>query len=132
MKILTLDFLDCIYNKTGTCRTPSEQMIKDPVFSGYVQLAYSNKVPNYKIIPVHKRDPLTPLGYDFSNLQMAFKKFYQSAYEINDNKLSRKLLIQVAESLSKVEVKFLREVLKGKIGFYPKQQYLKDQADANL
>jgi len=132
MKILTLDFLDCIYNKTGTCRTPTEQMIKDPVFAGYVQLTYSDQVPKYKIIPVHKRDPNTPLGLDFSNLQMAFRKFYKSAYEINDNKTSRKLLTQVAESLSKVEVKFLREVLKGKIGFYTKQQYLKDVADANL
>jgi len=129
---LTLDFLDAIYNNPKNARSPTEQMIKDPVFAGYVQLAYSDKIPNYKIIPVHKRDQNTPLGLDFSNLQMAFKKFYQSAYEINDNKLSRKLLTQVAESLSKVEVKFLREVLKGKIGFYTKKQYLKDNADANL
>ena len=132
MKILTLDFLDCIYNGSGTCRTPTEQMIKDPVFAGYVQLAYSDTKATYKIIPAHKHDPKTPLGLDFSNLQMSFRKFYQGAFVITDNKLSRRILIQVAESLSKVEVRFLREVLKGKIGFYPKQKYLLDRADANV
>jgi len=132
MKILTLDFLDCIYNGEGSCRTPTEQMVKDPVFAGYVQLAYSDKVPTYKIIPVHKRDPRTPLGLDFSNLQMSFRKFYQGAYVITDNKKARRILIQVAEALSKVEVKFLREVLKGKIGFYSKQQYLLDLDNADI
>lgn len=131
MKILTLDFLNCIYNSEGTCRSPSEQILKDPVFEAYVKLCY-NETAKYKVIPLYKKSG-APIGLDFSNLRLSYRKFYQSAYVLEEKPLCRKLLTQIAESLSQVEVRFLREVLKGSIYFYPKDQYLKDiETNANL
>lgn len=131
MKTLTLDFLHCIYDSVGTCRSPSEQILKDPVFEAYVKLCYT-ETAKYKAIPLYKKSD-APHGLDFSNLRLSYRKFYQSAYVLEEKPLCRKLLTQVAEGLSKVEVRFLREVLKGKISFYPKDQYLKDiETNANL
>lgn len=124
---LTIDFLDATYNHKLNKRSPSDQYSKDNVFKAYVDLCY-NEEAKYKAIPQYKMSN-APLGMDFSNLRLSYKKFYQSAYVLDKKPLCRKLLIQLAESLSKVEVRFLREVLKGKIGFYPKEQYMKDKAE---
>lgn len=125
----TLDFLDATYN-TNNARSPTDQMLKDNVFKAYVDLCY-NEVAKYKAIPLYKKSG-APLGLDFSNLRVSYRKFYQSAYVLDKKPLCRKLLTQIAESLSKVEVRFLREVLKGKISFYPKKQYLLDKAENDL
>ena len=126
----TLDFLNATYDNKNA-RSPSEQMEKDNVFKAYIDLCY-NEVAKYKAIPLYKKSG-APHGLDFSNLRLSYRKFYQSAYVLEDKPLCRKLLTQIAEGLSKVEVRFLREVLKGKISFYPKKQYLEDkEINANL
>ena len=127
MTSLTIDFLDAIYNSPKNARSPSDQYLKDNVFKAYVDLCY-NDTAKYRAIPTYKSAE-APLGLDFSNLRLSYKKFYQSAYVLDDRPKSRKLLTQIAEGLSKVEVRFLREVLKGKISFYPKEQYLSDKVD---
>lgn len=127
MNLNTLDFLDATYNFPKNARPPSDQYLKDNVFKAYIDLCY-NVEAKYKAIPVYKSSD-APLGLDFSNLRLSYKKFYQSAYVLEDRPKCRKLLTQIAEGLSKVEVKFLREVLKGKISFYPKEQYLSDKED---
>lgn len=129
MNFNTLDFLDCIYTSKN-CRDPTDQYTKDNVFRAYVDLCY-NETAKYRAIPQYKVSG-APLGMDFSNLRLCYKKFYQSAYVLDKKPLCRKLLIQLAESLSKVEVRFLREVLKGQIKFYPKEKYLSDKSELSF
>jgi hypothetical protein len=79
---------------------------------------YGKRVPKYKTDNV-------PYGYHLSQLEKTFNKFKAGGFTSTINpetdipeERAEKILTQVMESISDVEQKFLKQILRGKIPYF--------------
>lgn len=101
-------------------------------YADYIDLCYNRawesrwfgkRVPNYKSDDV-------PYGYHLSQLEMVFNKFKAAGFTSTVNPeqaipedRANKLLEQVMESISDVEQKFLKQILRGKVPYFVQEKW---------
>ena len=99
------DYVDLCYNKAWASRW------------------FGKRVPNYTSDKV-------PYGYHVSQLEKTFNKFKAAAFTSTVNpeqsipeERANSLLTQVMESISDVEQKFLKQILRGKIPYFTLEKW---------
>lgn len=125
-------WLDDVY-KGGTVVNIKKRYLTDNTLRKYVELCYSNDCETevgIGRIPDYNQDT-APTAYMPSNLEKQYRKFSRAIHEAGVElpiEKAERMLVQICESISVSENKFLQEVMDGNISFLPKK--LMEQYDA--
>lgn len=101
-------------------------------FRAYISNCYT-KQARFKEAPVYKPD-IGPDGMAPSNLDLVQSKFFKAIYDESlKEETANKMLVQVFESVDKIDAEFLKQCMKGYVKVFPKglwQEYVDNGAFA--